>query len=169
MFIATNPEYTTDLKGVLADIDAKIENLQQTTPHTELDSVVRAFKNSILSGLETTGARIDLLRDAWMDAGDPNKIFKDLQAIAKLTPKDIQRVCQKYLLDQNRLVFSVVPEGKKDWAVHPANVSLERQIVPEPKIAQPLQEKTQTIAALKQMPTLGPVPQLKLPEIWEGF
>ena len=79
-----------------------------------------------------------------MDEGDPNKIFKDLEVIAKLTPK-IFNVCQKYLLDQNRLVFSVVPEGKKDWAVHPqcfARTSNRARA----KNRQPLQEKTQTIA-----------------------
>lgn len=171
LFAAINPEHSTDLKGILAEIDAKlVEFSQKPLPQKEIDDLVTVFKNMIFSGLETVGARTGLLRDAWMNEGDPNQIFKDIRNIETLTPKDLQRVCQKYLLGKNRLVLSVVPEGQKNWAAHPANVALERVIADEPKLAPlPKEAPKNNIASLAHMPKLGPLPQRKFPEIWEGF
>ena len=45
-------------------------------------------------------------------------INKDLDRYAKITPADVQNAAKKYLT-KNRVVFSVVPTGKKELEAKP--------------------------------------------------
>jgi predicted Zn-dependent peptidase len=45
--------------------------------------------------------------------GDPKSLEKDVQAIMNITPKDIQRVAQKYFTKDGITIVDVVPATQK--------------------------------------------------------
>jgi zinc protease len=49
--------------------------------------------------------------------GTPDYLTQDLARYEKLTTADVQRVARQYLVGKNKVVLTVVPQGKKELAV----------------------------------------------------
>ena len=101
-------------------IQEEIHKLQNTAPDPrELDRAVNQYESSFLRRLEGIGLKADLLNNYYRTTGNPDYFQEDLSRYKALDPRDIQTAVTTYLRDNNRVVLSVVPEGKKELAATP--------------------------------------------------
>ena len=100
-------------------VDEEIEKLKNIPPSDrELQRSKNSTKATYVYRLQSVGGKADQLN--WFNVmwGDPAMINKDLDRYAKITPADVQNAAKKYLT-KNRVVFSVVPTGKKELEAKP--------------------------------------------------
>lgn len=102
-----------------ASADAAREALLQTietfgqTPPTKEE--VERIKSSVLKGMELAfndPNTIALMMTDWVAAGDWRLLFLYRDGLKKVTPEDVQRVANKYLLQSNRTLGVFVPTEK---------------------------------------------------------
>lgn len=97
-----------------------IENFFKEPPSEE--QVIR-FRNSFLQSQETVfnnSAQLAMSMTTWVAVGDWRQIFLYRDRLSKITPKDIQRVAQTYLIESNRTVGIFVPTAEPLRANVPA-------------------------------------------------
>ena len=93
----------------------EIERLATTPPtEEELQRVRNGVEMSVVSGLQTVAARADALNSYFYYTGEPDGVADQVARYRALTPADIQRVAREYLQGRNRVVISIVPEGRQD-------------------------------------------------------
>ncbi len=80
-------------------------------PGPELDRVRARWTTGELLRLQTTRARAQALGDALLQAGDLAAEARRQQAIASVTPADLQRVAGRVFADDARSVVWVLPQG----------------------------------------------------------
>lgn len=100
-------------------VDEEIEKLKNNPPtDREIQRSKNSTKATYIYRLQSVGGKADQLN--WFNImwGDQAMINKDLDRYAKITPTDIQNAAKKYLV-KNRVVFSVVPTGKKELEAKP--------------------------------------------------
>jgi zinc protease len=117
--IQASPRANTPL-GLIEDvIDSVVHATLAAQPS---DAQLRRFKNAdadtAITSLQGRWARIDTLSQGESWAGDPVAYAKQVNATAKLTPADVQRVATRYLTSK-RIVLSMVPAGKLDLISKP--------------------------------------------------
>ncbi|MGH7494227.1 MAG: M16 family metallopeptidase [bacterium] len=108
-------------------------------------------------------------------AGSPDFITQDIQGILNVTKDDIWRVYNQYLKNRNHILTSFVPKGKLELVAE----NSERFPVVEETIAPAAQAKSAASSEkhgqMEKLPSSfdrsvepdkGPVPQIKLPQIW---
>jgi zinc protease len=104
-----------DLDRLEAAVDEEVARLAQTPPaREELDRVVNGLVTGFVGALENVEVKADRLNEYLYYAGDPGAAERDLARYRALTPADIQRVAQQYLAGKNRVVISIVPQGKTE-------------------------------------------------------
>jgi zinc protease len=108
------------LSEILGFVDEEIERLQAEAP-TEREMV--RFKNrteaTFYDSLERVGGfggKADQLNDYYFHTGNPDYFAEDLSRYLSLDGSDVRAVATRFL-GSGRVVFSVVPEGKKELAV----------------------------------------------------
>ena len=108
------------LEEVVGLVDEEISRLQAEPPSER--EVVR-FQNrteaAFYDSLERVGGfggKADQLNDYYVNTGNPDYFEEDLARYLSLGPSDVQAVATRYL-GPGRVVFSIVPEGKKELAV----------------------------------------------------
>ncbi|MGI9178976.1 MAG: M16 family metallopeptidase [Longimicrobiaceae bacterium] len=98
----------------------EILRLAATPPSTEeLQRVVNQLETSFVQALQRVGGfggKADQLNEYFYYTGDPGYTEKDLARFRALTPADIQRVAREYLDGRNRVVISIVPNGRRELA-----------------------------------------------------
>ncbi len=100
-------------------VDEEIEKLKTAPPtDREIQRSKNGTKSTFIYRLQSVGGKADQLN--WFNVmwGDPLAINKDLDRYAKITPVDVQNAAKKYLT-RNRVIFSVVPTGKKELEAKP--------------------------------------------------
>src|SRR5690606_20366868 len=70
----------------------------------------------LISGLEAIASKADQLNAYYYYTGEPDHVAEDLAAIRALTAAGIRQAAREYLDGQNRLVLSIVPEGRTELA-----------------------------------------------------
>jgi zinc protease len=106
------------LPRLQAAVDEEIARLAQTPPTAEeLQRVVSGIETAAVRGLETTAGKADQLNSYLYYTGDPGYVDEDLARFRSVTPADVQRVAREYLVGKNRVVVSIVPQGKTNLAV----------------------------------------------------
>ncbi|MBI4535668.1 MAG: insulinase family protein [Ignavibacteriae bacterium] len=85
----------------------------------EVQRAINQYEASFLSRLERVGTKADIMNAYFMHTGNPDFFNEDLARYKALDPTDIRSVAQTYLVDNNRFVLSIVPQGKKELAAHP--------------------------------------------------
>lgn len=101
-------------------VDQELEKLKtELAAQRELQRAKNGTRSSFVYRLQSIDFKADQLNSYYFFWNDPNAINKDLARYDRVTLKDIQRVAQKYLT-KNRVVFSVVPLGKKELAAQPS-------------------------------------------------
>ncbi|HEV2149497.1 MAG TPA: pitrilysin family protein [Longimicrobiaceae bacterium] len=106
------------LPRLQAAVDEEIARIAQTPPSAEeMRRVVSGIETGFVRGLETTGNKAEQLNSYLYYTGDPGYVEEDLARFRALTPADVQRVAREYLAGKNRVVVSIVPQGKTNLAV----------------------------------------------------
>lgn len=110
--VTAKPGYT--LSEIEKVVDEEIEKLKNGPPaERELQRSKNSTKASFIFRLQSIGTKADqlnLFNTMWKD---PGTINRELNRYVKITATDVQNAAKKYLT-RNRVVFSVVPNGKKE-------------------------------------------------------
>jgi len=108
------------LEEIVGLVDEEIARLQAEPPSER--EIVR-FQNrteaAFYDSLERVGGfggKADQLNDYYVNTGNPDYFEEDLSRYLSLGPNDVQAVATRFL-GPGRVVFSIVPEGKKELAV----------------------------------------------------
>lgn len=95
----------------------EIRRIAETPPTAEeLQRVVNSLETQFVRSIETTIGKADQLNMYYYYTGNPDYAAQDLARYRALTPADVQRVAREYLSNANRVVISIVPEGRTDLA-----------------------------------------------------
>jgi len=84
----------------------------------DLEAFRRANAVSAITSLQTRAARADTLAHGEVFAGDPVVYAKQVNAVAALTPNDVERAVRRFL-GANRMVMSMIPGGRLDLISKP--------------------------------------------------
>lgn len=82
----------------------------------EVQRAINQYEASFLARLEDVNNKAELLNSYWFFAGNPDFFNEDLSRYKALDPPDITAAALRSLGDNNRVVLSVVPKGKKELA-----------------------------------------------------
>jgi zinc protease len=117
-FVQVTARPDTDLRTMERAVDEEIARIAQTPPTAdELKRVVANLETAFVRELETTAGKAEQLNSYLYYTGDPGYAARDLARYRSLTPADVQRVARDYLVGKNRVVLSIVPQGKTNLAV----------------------------------------------------
>ncbi len=109
-----------DLNEIQALVDEEVRQLAESGPtERELQRIKNQIESQFLSSMERVGGfggKANRLNQYSYFAGEPDYFSQDLQRYANVTADDVMRVAQRYLVDANRVVLSVVPRGKTELA-----------------------------------------------------
>ncbi|UCH97712.1 MAG: insulinase family protein, partial [Candidatus Aminicenantes bacterium] len=113
--IATLPNsgHTTD--ELLEVIDSEIEKIKKdSVTREELDSAKTRVKVTEIRRMESNFGLLFNMLSSEMILGSWEKVFDNLQAIEKITGKDIRELVKKYLTRNNRSIARIEKEEKKE-------------------------------------------------------
>jgi zinc protease len=109
-----------DLNEIQRVIDEEVRSLAETGPTgREVQRVQNQTEAQFLGGMERVGSfggKADRLNYYNYFVGTPDYFQQDLERYRRVTVADVQRAARQYLL-QNRVVLSVVPQGRQALAV----------------------------------------------------
>jgi len=77
----------------------------------ELAKAVKQFISATLATRKTMQGQAQDLGANWLAAGDLNFSQRYLAAVQQVTPVDLQRVANQYLIPENRTLYALLPEG----------------------------------------------------------
>lgn len=101
-----------------AEIAKAIRDIATTgITERELTRVKNGVRASMLDRLSSVLGKASQLSYYNYFTGTPDYMAQDLARYEALTAADIQRAAQQYLVQQPKIVLTVVPEGKKDLAL----------------------------------------------------
>ncbi len=115
--VAARP--TASLTVIENIVDSVLANLKAHP--VETDRLHRAVSDSAVAsvvGLELTKARADILAEGVTYHGNPTALLDSRDAFAAVTPDDVRRVADRYLV-AGRMVMSMIPVGKLDLISKP--------------------------------------------------
>ena len=104
-------------------IDTELKNIITTPPKAEeVTTAVNAYEASFIRQLQSVGGfggKADKLNQYNVFIGRPDYFSEDLNRYLKITPEAVQKVAQKYLNLNKRIIISVEPAGdlKADKAI----------------------------------------------------
>jgi predicted Zn-dependent peptidase len=102
-----------NLEAVSQALHGEIERLK-TEPVTpeELERAQNLLQASVLRSLDSNTGMAELLVKYQVLTGDWRNLFTQLQAIANVTPEDIQRVANQTFRPENRTIGRILPEAE---------------------------------------------------------
>jgi predicted Zn-dependent peptidase len=105
------------LKDVERALDAEIARVTKAPPSAaELDRIKRRLRASFVFGMQTNLNRAVQLGEYELYWGDARDIARELERYLAVTPADVQRVAQKYLVSDNRCVVEIAPPAAAEGA-----------------------------------------------------
>ena len=108
---------------------AEVERMKATpVSRAELGKAVKQFTAATLASRKTMQGQAQDLGGNWIAAGDLNFSERYLAAVKRITPADLQRVARKYLADENRTLYALLPKGTTPRSVHAAATHTENAI-----------------------------------------
>lgn len=109
-YALTAPDRTVDeVAGALSKEIERLKKIPVSAP--ELDRVKTQARAGLLRSLKSNMGMAQLLLEYEVKTGSWRNVFKELEAIAAVTPADIQRVAQATFEAQNRTVGRLLPKG----------------------------------------------------------
>ena len=95
---------------------AEVSKLQRKGPRQdEVDRALKSVRGGYLDRVESPMGKAQSMVDCWRLESDVNCLEADWARYAAVTPEDIQRVAQRYLVDDRMVSLSVVPEGDTEF------------------------------------------------------
>ena len=117
--IVTTARSGHDLVELEALVQEEIDRLQAEGPtEHEVQRAINQYEAAFLDGLERIGGfggKADRLNAYLFSTGNPDWFQEDLMRYRALDPSDIRAAATTHL-DGNRVILSVVPEGRRDLA-----------------------------------------------------
>jgi zinc protease len=99
-------------------VDEEIRRMAEAGPTArEVQRVQNQIEAQFLRSMERVGGKADNLNYYNYFTGTPDYFERDLERYRRVTPADVQRVARQYLAEANRVVLSVVPQGRTNLAV----------------------------------------------------
>ena len=83
----------------------------------ELTQVKNGVRAELLDRMSSVLGKADQLNMYNCYTDTPDYLAQDLARYEKLTTSDVQRAARQYLAGKNKVVLTVVPQGKKELAV----------------------------------------------------
>lgn len=110
LYALTAPRHTVD--EVATALRAEIDRLK-TEPVSvqELDRVKTQARADLLRSLNSNSGMARSLVEYEVKTGDWRNLFKELEAIAAVTPADVQRVAQATFTPENRTIGRILPKA----------------------------------------------------------
>ncbi len=94
------------------EVWAEVERVKtERVSSAELAKAVKQFTAATLATRKTMEGQAQDLGGNWMSAQDPGFSERYLAAVRRLTPEDIRRVANEYLVDAQRTLHALVPVG----------------------------------------------------------
>ena len=107
-----------DLNELQREIDGQIRLLADSgITERELQRVKNQIEAGFLGRMETVLGKADQLNAYQYFVGTPDWFQQDLERYRAVSAADVQRVARQYIAGQNRVVLSVVPQGRGNLAV----------------------------------------------------
>ena len=107
----TEPGKFADARtAMLAELNRLLD--EPVSPE-ELNKAKKQFISGMLSTRKTMSGQAQELGSNWLAANDLSFSQRYLDRVQNLTVEDLQRVAQTYLVESNRTLFALVPEGLK--------------------------------------------------------
>jgi len=117
--ITVVPRPNSTLTVLETEIDAIVERLKKEGPTAqEIQAALASQELQFLNGLQSNLGKSTQLADAAGYNGDPGHFKVEYEKQLAVTPEDVKRVANKYLVP-GRIVLSVVPQGKPELAAKP--------------------------------------------------
>ena len=114
LIVIPRPEHTlTEIEDSVDQIIKKF--IAEGPTDTELQRAKAGLELGFLRGLESNLGKAEQLLDGFVYHGDANYFATEYKNTLAVTTADVKRVAAKYL-GGNRIVLSVVPQGKRDQA-----------------------------------------------------
>jgi len=101
-----------DARTLEAAVDAELDLLREQGPsRREVERARNSLETALLSSMEKLGGDglADQLNHYNQYTGDPNYLAKDIEALRRVTPQDVQRVVRAYLAKNARAVVTGLP------------------------------------------------------------
>jgi predicted Zn-dependent peptidase len=109
-YALTAPGHTVD--EVAAALNQEIERLKtEPVSAQELERVKTQSRAGLLRSLNSNSGMAELLLEYEVKTGSWKNLFKELEAIASVTPADIQRVATATFQPQNRTIGRLLPKA----------------------------------------------------------
>ena len=99
--------YDETREAILAEI-GKLKTIP--VPDAELKKAVKQIIVSKLSARKTLSEQANNLAMNWLLAGDVNYSERLLERIKRVTPADVLRAANKYITDESRTIYAMLPE-----------------------------------------------------------
>lgn len=101
------------LKKLRRVIDKELDRLRARPPaQEEVDRARRQLASGLLDGQESLTTRAESLADCQRLHGTPDCLVEDWKRYEAVTPEDVSRVAQAWLLPERRVELSVLPEAE---------------------------------------------------------
>jgi zinc protease len=116
-YIIANAKPGIDLTQLEKVIQEEINKLKSENPQPrELQRVVNQLESAFINQIESSGRKADQLNEYYYYAGNPDYFNENLQRYKAISTNDISAIARKYLIDNGRVVMSIVPQGKTELA-----------------------------------------------------
>ena len=114
----------TSLSLMEREVYDEIRRLASEGP-TELE--LAAAKNNVeagfVNGLASTAGKADQLNSYQTFRGKADLFNEDLSRVHAVTANDVRRVAAAYIVDKPHVILSTVPNGKRELAAQPGEVT----------------------------------------------
>jgi zinc protease len=163
-----------DLDSLEAEIFKTFEEFEaKGIPKSDLKRIKAQQETEFYNSLSSVLGKGFQLAQYQIFANDPNYINRDVEKILAVTPKDVNRVYDKYIKGKHFVATSFVPQGQTELALAH---SQEAEVFEE-KIVENAEEeifssgeasyqKTPSSFDRSVEPPYSSAPELKLPKIW---
>ncbi|MFQ6618441.1 MAG: M16 family metallopeptidase [Fidelibacterota bacterium] len=122
-FIISTAKPGNNLSELEKVIFEELEKIKSEGPlEREVQRSVNQMEASFIYRLQSLGGfggKTDQLNAYNIWTGNPGYFNEDLDRYRNVTPEDVKRVANKYLIPDKRVVLSVVPEGKLELQASP--------------------------------------------------
>ncbi|MDP2573775.1 pitrilysin family protein [Vibrio penaeicida] len=97
----------------------------------QLETMIGRAEANAIFGLESVRGKVTQLASNETFFGQPDRIEEQLEQLRTVTPDSVQSAYQQYLVNNHKVVLSVVPKNKADWAVKSATFVTPKRTLPE--------------------------------------
>jgi predicted Zn-dependent peptidase len=110
---------TTGYKNISADdieqaVTETVKSITQgTIDDKELEKVKNAIENDYVNNMQTVMGKADALANYWTYFKNTGMINTAIQDYLDLNKEDIQNIAKKYLVNENRVVLTYLPNNNK--------------------------------------------------------